>query len=311
MDFRYGLLTNDVETTSIQLNKLSDDTGYKVWKEGMPRLLDLYAKYHIKSTFFFTGYIARLYPEVVKMIQSYDHEVACHGLVHDVDKAFDVLSLDDQIKHLQKSKKILEDISGEEVVSFRAPALRINSDTAKALIYSGFRIDSSIAPQRFDFFLSFGGLKKIKWLTLPRLPYKTSSVSLFKPGDSEILEIPLNAFLMPYIGTTMRIFPNVSRILRNLSHIEYRFHAKPIVFLIHPNELIDESEEVLGKLNKRSKNFFSYLLADKIRHRLKIKNLGLNALQLYEEHIEYFAKREYKFITLKEFARLYNGEEEK
>ena len=50
---KYCLLTNDVETTSIWFNKLRDKTGIKVFKEGMPALLDLYEKYNIKSTFFF------------------------------------------------------------------------------------------------------------------------------------------------------------------------------------------------------------------------------------------------------------------
>jgi len=49
----FVLLTNDVETTSIWHNSLRDETGIKVYKEGMPALLDLYAKYNIKSTFFF------------------------------------------------------------------------------------------------------------------------------------------------------------------------------------------------------------------------------------------------------------------
>ncbi|MCT4602664.1 MAG: hypothetical protein N4A59_07175, partial [Marinifilum sp.] len=62
------LLTNDVETTSIWFNCLRDKTGLKVVNEGMPLLLDIYSKYNIKSTFYFTGYIAKLYPKVVKMI---------------------------------------------------------------------------------------------------------------------------------------------------------------------------------------------------------------------------------------------------
>ena len=65
---KYCLLTNDVETTSIWHNKLRNETGINVYKYGMPRLLDLYSKYNIKSTFYFTGYIAKLIPDIVKMI---------------------------------------------------------------------------------------------------------------------------------------------------------------------------------------------------------------------------------------------------
>ena len=170
--------TNDVETTSIVNHKLSDKTGEKVFKEGMPALLELYNKYNIRSTFFFTGYIAEKFPEIVKMIIPYDHEVGCHGYSHDVTLAFDMLSLNDQIEHLKKAKSILQDISGKQVVSFRAPALRVNKNTPKALEITGFKIDSSVAPQRGDFLLSYGSKNKIHWLLSPRKPYYTSKTNL-------------------------------------------------------------------------------------------------------------------------------------
>jgi len=57
-----------VETHSIYYNELRKDTGYKVYKEAIPYLLDLYSEYNIKSTFFITGYIAKLFPDIVKKI---------------------------------------------------------------------------------------------------------------------------------------------------------------------------------------------------------------------------------------------------
>ncbi len=42
-----AMLTNDVETTSIWFNDLREATGAKVMREGMPRLLDVYAKYNV------------------------------------------------------------------------------------------------------------------------------------------------------------------------------------------------------------------------------------------------------------------------
>jgi hypothetical protein len=53
---RFTLLSNDVETTSIWLNTLRDKAGQKVLDEGMPVLLDIYAKHRIKSTFFYRLY---------------------------------------------------------------------------------------------------------------------------------------------------------------------------------------------------------------------------------------------------------------
>ena len=105
---------------------LRDETGRYVRDEGMPRLLDLYDRYGVKATFFFTGHIATLFPEVVRMAHEHGHEVGSHGLTHEVSKAFDIMPPDLQLSHLRQSKQILEDITGEEVISFRAPAARVD-----------------------------------------------------------------------------------------------------------------------------------------------------------------------------------------
>lgn len=298
---KYCLLTNDIETTSIWHNSLRDETGFKVFKEGMPILLDIYSEYDIKCTFFFTGYIAKLIPDIVKMVIPYGHEVGSHGLTHKKKDGFDIMPYKKQYNHLYESKKILEDITGQRVISFRAPALRTNDHTTRALIDSGFKIDSSIASQRFDMLLSFGSINKLKWLTSPRLPYYTTYKSLFKKGKSPLIEVPLSALLLPYIGTTMRIFPFSTMIQRNILNIECSINGKPIVFDIHPNEFINESNEK-REIMRRSTNYLAYILKDLIRSKLKIKNLGLKAIPLYKNEIQFYKTKKYKFTTLKEYC---------
>lgn len=300
MPEKYFFISNDVETTSLWNHNLNDETGYKVWKEGMPILLNLYEKYNIKSTFFFTGYIAKLYPDIVKMIQPYGHEVGCHGLVHHSDQAFDLLSLSEQIEHLKESKAILEDIAGEEIISFRAPAIRVNYDTPLALATTGFKIDSSIASQRLDFMFSFGSKHKLNWMLSPRKPYVSSATNLARKGNSDLMEFPINSLILPYVGTFMRISPQLSNFTRYLLNIETRLRNTPISFVIHPNELIEE-EIVNNKIQRRAKNYLSYLLADKLRYKLKLRNLGLKAAPLLEEQLTYFQKRGYSSITYKEY----------
>lgn len=304
MKNRYCLLTNDVETTSVWLNTLRDATGIKVLKVGMPILLDIYRKYEIKTTFFYTGYIARLVPDVVKMVIQDGHEIASHGKSHLKENGFDVMPFDRQKRHLIESKKLLEDISGQEVVSFRAPALRVNEHTAPALIEAGYKIDSSVASQRFDFFLSFGSIKKMNWLFSPRLPYLTSPDSLFKKGSGPLVEVPLSALFFPYVGTTMRIFPWLTSIQRAGIHFETAYlNQKPVVFDIHPNEFIDESDEP-RVIHNRSSNKLAYFVQDYLRAKLKTKNLGPKAIPLYENEIDFYAKRNYKFVTVQEYCRL-------
>lgn len=302
MKERICLITNDVETMSILNHKLRDKTGEYVLKQGMPRLLDLYDKYGVKATFFYTGHIAKLYPEVVKMAHERGHEVGSHGLTHEVDKAFDVLPPDEQLSHLRQSKQILEDIIGEEVVSFRAPAARVDKTFPKVLAEAGFRIDSSISSQRLDMMFSFGVLKKLHWLTAPRKAYFTKTDNVFHRGDSEVLEVPILAFGFPYIGTFMRIMPALNRFTRVALYLETLCTGRQFVFLTHPNEFIDEDQEVT-EIERRANNFISYLLGDVLRHKLKVKNLGEKALPIYERELEFFQRKNFEFITCKE---LYN-----
>lgn len=297
---KFCLITNDVETTSILNHKLRDKTGEYVLNQGMPRLLDLYDKYGVKATFFYTGHIARLYPEVVRMAHDRGHEVGSHGLTHEVSKAFDVLSPEEQLSHLRQSKQILEDIIGEEVISFRAPAARVAEGFPAIMQEAGFKVDSSVAPQRFDMMFSFGALKKLHWITAPRKAYFVKEDNIFKKGNSKVLEVPISAFGFPYIGTFMRIAPSLNRVTRRVLYWETLCNGRQFVFLTHPNEFIDEDQEG-GEIERRGNNYVSYLLGDVIRHRLKVKNLGEKALPIYERELAFFQMKGFKFVTCMDF----------
>ena len=296
------LITNDVETTSILNHKLRDKTGEYVLNQGMPRLLDLYDKYGVKATFFYTGHVVKLYPQVVKMAYERGHEVGSHGLSHEVSKAFDVLPPEEQLSHLKQSKQILEDIVGDEVVSFRAPAARVDKGFPEILHEAGFRVDSSVSSQRLDMMFSFGALKKLHWLTAPRQAYFTQNDNIFKKGESDVLEVPISAFGFPYIGTFMRIAPALNRMTRHVLYWETLCNGRQFVFLTHPNEFIDEDQETT-EIERRGSNYISYLLGDVIRHKLKVKNLGEKALPIYERELAFFKGKSFEFLTCKD---LYN-----
>ena len=296
---RFCLMTNDVETTSILNHKLRDKTGEYVLRQGMPRLLDLYERYGVKATFFYTGYIARLYPDVVRMAHSKGHEIGSHGLTHEVSQAIDILPRQIQLEHLATSKKILEDITGEEVISFRAPAARVDKKFCEVLNEAGYKIDSSVSSQRLDMFLSFGSLKKLNWITTPRKAYFTREDNIFRRGDSPIFEIPISAIGFPYIGTFMRISPVLNRLTRRMLYWETLANGRQFNFLTHPNEFIDEDRET-DNIQRRANNYIAYLLGDVLRHRLKVKNLGNKAIPILEKELQFFKNKEFRFITCKD-----------
>lgn len=108
--------------------------------------------------------------------------------------------------------------------------------------------------------------------------------------------------LYPYIGTTLRIFPRTTSIFRHFLEMESNYSGKPINFITHPNEFMDE-ERVHIHLKKRSKNIIASFFADRLRYHLKLKNLGAAALPLYEKEIKHFLNNGFRFVTMREYKK--------
>lgn len=297
----YFLMTNDVEHHSIHLNREDQDIPSQIYNVGLPPLLELLSKYDVSSTFYFTGMFAEQCPQSIELVKEYGHEIGCHGYDHDPNRAFDLLGLNEQILELQKAKSAIEPIGGK-ITSFRAPALRINKNTVHALEKVGFTTDSSVASQRFDGPMTFGSMKKIGWLYSPRKPYYISYDSPFKSGGSDVLEIPISAALLPFIGTTMRISPTLTKVLQKYLFHESLVTDKPVVFLFHPNECLDFNGKI--QLNRRSTSTIEYIFADMLRHKLKQKNLGKASLALLNEILNNAKKHKFEFVSAKEYKKL-------
>lgn len=294
-------ITNDVEATSIYGEPYRKDIAENVQNVALPALLALYKKYNVKATFYCLASFAQDYPTIVKLIEEDGHEVACHGLIHNSDKAFDLLTYDEQVQHLKESKQILESVSSQKVVSFRAPALRVSNDTPKALTETGFETDSSVAPQRLDIFMSLGSKHKKHWLKAPRVIYKASIDNLAKKGNGSITEIPVSAFGIPYISTVMRMSSILTSFTRWCIYWETKGKNNKVVnFLFHPSEAITIENATKGEIQKRSKNWLSHFFSDVLRMHLKKKNLGTNSLLLLEKELQFWQKKGYEFKTIKE-----------
>lgn len=298
----YFLMTNDVEHHSIVLNREDSNAPEKIYKVGLPRLLDVLSKYDVSSTFYFTGMFAEKSPESMELIKEYGHEIGCHGYDHSPNHAFDTLSLEEQIADLKRAKYAIEPVAGK-ITSFRAPALRINNNTVIALKKTGFTTDSSIASQRFDGPMTFGSKRKLKWLTAPRKPYNLSYDSPMRRGNSGILEVPISSAIVPFIGTTMRVSPTITRTLQKCIFYESMKTEKPVVFLFHPNECLDVNEKIIT--TRRAESTLEYIFADVIRQRLKLRNLGRASLRLLDETLRDAKEYGFEFVSVKEYKKIY------
>ncbi|GAB6905483.1 Polysaccharide deacetylase family protein [Desulfosarcina cetonica] len=94
----------------------------------------------IRATFFVLGWIARKCPDLVREIHRRGHEIASHGVDHHLCNA---QSVSDLRKDLNDSKKLLEDITGDEVYGYRAPSFSVNDGVLKIIQDAGYRYDAS------------------------------------------------------------------------------------------------------------------------------------------------------------------------
>lgn len=119
-------------------------------EKNMDRILTMFDDHNVKATFFTLGWIAERYPEVVRKIVAQGHELASHGYGHlrVTSQTRDVF-----LQDVISAKKILEDISGVEVIGYRAPSFSIGEGNLWALDVlqeAGYKYSSSIYPIKHD-----------------------------------------------------------------------------------------------------------------------------------------------------------------
>lgn len=148
----------------------------------LPLILDELDKYNTQATFFCLGWIARNYPDILKQIKQRGHELACHS-----DKHFFVREMTPESFHndLKQALDSIENVIGEKVMTFRAPAFTITENATWAfevLAENGIEIDCSIFPttRSFGGFPSFGEAKptliKYKGYEIKEFPINTGTI---------------------------------------------------------------------------------------------------------------------------------------
>jgi len=114
------------------------------------RVLQALAEHQASATFFVLGWVAQHEPDVVRRIAAAGHEIASHGMEH---RMLQRLAPDEFRQDLLDSRSMLEDLSGQPVIGYRAPTFSVTHETAWALdvlAETGYRYDSSVFPIHHD-----------------------------------------------------------------------------------------------------------------------------------------------------------------
>lgn len=234
-------LTVDVEDY-FQVEAFADVVRRDEWSCWQPRverntqrLLDLFASRNVCGTFFILGWVAERYPQMVRDIAAAGHEIACHSYQH---HRINTQTPEEFRTDLRRAKRLLEDITGSEVVGYRAPTYSIMRETLWALdilVEEGFRYDSSIFPIHHDRY----GVPDAK-RHLHIIHCAAGDIAEFPPSTVRVagVNFPMAGGgyfrLLPY--------PLFRWGLRRVNYSE----RQPVIFMVHTWEVDSEQPVIAG-----------------------------------------------------------------
>lgn len=118
---------------------------------GVPRLLRMFKRYGLKTTFFIPGHSIESFPDQVKAVVDEGHEVGAHGYMHENPVA---MTPTQEEAVLVKSIELIEKHAGRKPRGYVAPWWEMSDSTAALLLKYGFEYDHSQGYRDFQPFYS-------------------------------------------------------------------------------------------------------------------------------------------------------------
>jgi len=228
------------------------------------RLLELFERNQVKSTFFTLAWVAKRCPELIKAIVSQGHELASHGYSH---QRATMMTAEQFRQDVSKSKQILEDTSGQAVIGYRAPSFSINDSNTwvyEILIELGFEYSSSTYPITHDLY----GVPK--W---SRFMYERPE----KFEGKSIIEIPVPTSRKNGQNTGIggggyfRLYPYWLSKRRIDNYL--KTEQQPYSFYFHPWEIDPQQPRIAGVSAK-----------SKLRHYMNLSKMEGKVIRLLEDY---------------------------
>ena len=243
------------------------------------RILKLFDENEISATFFFTGEIASYYPDLVKEIVKNGHEIASHNYLH---KDYTKKNASEFFENLKKSKNVLEILSGQKILGYRAPNSTVSSYMIHDLVQLGFTYDSSITPTR-PFMGKFGD-----HTSAPLNPYQVAKEDFARPGDSGLWEFPWPVFPVFNLPAGSGIMSRIAGYGYTVVSLDHALRTGDSVYYFHPYEIGPRPH--LDKINFTTRIFLTNLGDPYLKMLCKIinkyKGQFITGTALFHEHSE-------------------------
>src|SRR5689334_14210405 len=157
---------------------------------GVPRLLKLFDKYRLKTSWFIPGHSIETFPEQTRMIVAAGHEIGAHGYSHENPIAMTSQQEEDV---LVKTIDLIAQVSGQRPVGYVAPWWEFSPVTNELLLKHGFTYDHSLMHDDFHpYYVRVGD----RWT---KIDYSKPAAQWMHPlvrgRETDLIEIPANWYL--------------------------------------------------------------------------------------------------------------------
>ena len=154
---------------------------------GSPRLLSLFERMGIKTTWFIPGHSIETFPAQMKAVADAGHEIGIHGYSHENPIA---MTPAQEEAVLDKCIALVEQLSGKRPTGYVAPWWEFSKVTNELLVKKGIKYDHSLMHNDFSpYYVRVGdswtpidyGKKPGEWM-----------VPLQRGTETDLIEIPAN-----------------------------------------------------------------------------------------------------------------------
>jgi peptidoglycan/xylan/chitin deacetylase (PgdA/CDA1 family) len=157
---------------------------------GAPRLVELFRRFGIKTTWFIPGHSIETFPEQMRQVAEAGHEIGVHGYSHENPIA---MTAAQEEEVLDKCIDLVTNLSGKRPAGYVAPWWEFSPITSELLLKKGLKYDHSLMHHDHQpYYVRAGD----KWT---KIDYAKKArewmVPLTRGQETALIEIPGNWYL--------------------------------------------------------------------------------------------------------------------
>ncbi len=157
---------------------------------GSPRLLKLFDRFGIKTTWFIPGHSIESFPEQMKAVADAGHEIGMHGYSHENPIA---MTPEQEEAVMDKCIELIEKLSGRRPTGYVAPWWEFSHVTNELLLKKGIKYDHSLMHDDFTpYYVRVGD----SWT---KIDFSKKAHEWMKPlvrgHETRLIEIPATWYL--------------------------------------------------------------------------------------------------------------------